>query len=187
MKQSPQARCPWSKAHPLLTEYHDDEWGCALHDDTRLFESLVLEGMQAGLSWLTVLKKRENFKKAFDSFDPRQVAQYGEEKIAKLLCDEGIIRNNLKIRSAVNNARRFLEVQDEFGSFDDYIWGFVDGPVVNRWESENEIPARTPLSDAISKDMKKRGFSFVGSTIIYAYMQAIGMVDDHLNLCFRKQ
>ena len=157
-----------------------------LHDDRRLFEMLVLEGAQAGLSWLTILKRRENYRRAFDRFDPRKVAGYGEDRIARLLADAGIIRNRLKVRSAVTNARAFLEVQEEFGSFDRYVWGFVDGrPLQNAWTTLDELPARTALSDTLSRDLKARGFSFVGSTICYAHMQATGMVNDHLVGCFR--
>jgi DNA-3-methyladenine glycosylase I len=178
-------RC-WGEGDALLAAYHDLEWGVPLHDDGKMFEFLVLEGMQAGLSWNTILRKRENFRKAFHGFDAERVARYGEKDIARLLADAGIIRNRLKIRAAVENARRFLEVRAEFGSFDRYIWGFVEGkPVVNRFRSLSELPARTPLSDRISTDLKARGFRFVGSTIIYAHMQATGMVNDHIAGCFR--
>jgi DNA-3-methyladenine glycosylase I len=169
-----------------MVAYHDQEWGTPVHNDRVLFEFLVLEGAQAGLNWMTILRKRENYRKAFDGFDPQVVAGYGEEKIAELLTDAGIIRNRLKIRSAVKNARAFLQVQQEFGSFDAYIWRFVDGkPKVNAFQLMSEIPARTPESDALSKDLIKRGFSFVGSTIMYAHMQATGMVNDHTVDCFR--
>ena len=179
-------RCEWAGTDPLYVEYHDTEWGIPLHDDRKLFEMLVLEGAQAGLSWLTVLRKRENYRRAFDDFDPRVVAEYGDDKIAALLADSGIIRNRLKIQAAVRNAGKFLEVQQEFGSFDAYVWQFVGGrPKKNAWRSMQEIPARTPESDAMSKDLVKRGFTFVGSTICYAHMQATGMVNDHVVDCFR--
>ena len=178
-------RCEWPK-NDLAIRYHDEEWGVPLHDDRRLFEFLVLEGAQAGLSWDTILRKRENYRKAFDGFDVNKVARYTDKKIEKLLQDVGIIRNRLKITSTISNARAFLKVQDEFGSFDKYIWSFVDGkPIVNKWKETSQIPATSPESDAISKDMKKRGFNFVGSTIMYAHMQATGMVNDHLVSCFR--
>ena len=179
-------RCPWGDSDPLYVDYHDNEWGVPLHDDRRLFEMLVLEGAQAGLSWLTILKRRDAYRRAFDRFDPRRVAGYDDAAVARLLADDGIIRNRLKIRAAVTNARAFLDVQREFGSFDSYIWGFVDGrPIQNAWQTLAEVPARTPLSDALSKDLKARGFSFVGSTICYAHMQATGMVNDHVVDCFR--
>ena len=179
-------RCAWPGTDPLYVAYHDEEWGVPLHDDRKLFEMLVLEGAQAGLSWITILRRREGYRRAFDGFDPAVVAGYGEEKIADLLQDAGIIRNRQKVRSAVNNARRFLEVQAELGSFDAYIWGFVDQkPIKNAWTGLGDIPAKTPLSDAISKDLVKRGFNFVGSTIMYAHMQATGMVNDHVVNCFR--
>jgi DNA-3-methyladenine glycosylase I len=169
-----------------MTAYHDTEWGVPLHDDLRLFEFLVLESMQAGLSWATILNKRENFRKAFRGFDIDRVAGYGKKDVQRLLGDPGIVRNRLKIEAAINNARRFLEVQREFGSFDDYIWRFVDGrPIRNRFRSLSELPARTQLSDKISKDLKDRGFRFMGSTIVYAHMQATGMVNDHMVSCFR--
>lgn len=169
-----------------MIEYHDTEWGVPLHDDRKLFEFLVLEGMQAGLSWSIVLRKRENFRAAFDDFDARKVARYQTRDVARLLADAGIIRNRLKIEAAINNAHRFLEVQAAFGSFDSYIWRFVDGkPVRNAFRSLRQIPATTPVSDAISRDMKARGFRFVGSTVVYAHMQATGMVNDHLVGCFR--
>jgi len=180
-------RCAWAGSDPLYVAYHDDEWGVPVFDDGKLFEFLVLEGAQAGLSWLTVLKKRENYRKALEGFDPAKVAAFDEKKIESLLADPGIIRNRLKIRSAVTNAAAFLEVQKEFGSFAEYSWRFVGGsPKVNRFRSIKEVPARTPESDALSKDLKKRGFKFVGSTIIYAYMQAVGMVNDHTLDCFRR-
>jgi DNA-3-methyladenine glycosylase I len=179
-------RCAWPGTDPLYVAYHDEDWGVPLHNDRKLFEMLILEGAQAGLSWITILRRREGYRRAFDGFDPSVVAGYGEEKIAALLQDTGIIRNRQKVRSAVTNARRFLEVQAEFGSFDAYIWRFVDGtPIQNAWRSMGEIPAKTPLSDTISKDLVRRGFSFVGSTIVYAHMQATGMVNDHVVDCFR--
>jgi DNA-3-methyladenine glycosylase I len=169
-----------------MIEYHDTEWGVPLHDDQRLFEFLVLEGMQAGLSWSTILNKRENFRRAFAEFDVEQVARFGKRDVNRLLKDAGIIRNRLKIEAAINNAQRFMEVQSEFGSFGAYIWDFVDGqPIKNGFTALQEIPAKTPLSDAISKDLKQRGFKFVGSTIVYAHMQATGMVNDHTIDCFR--
>jgi len=179
-------RCPWSGSDPLYIDYHDKEWGVPVHDDRTLFEFLVLEGMQAGLSWLTILKKRENFRRAFAGFDPEKVARFGKRDIARLMADGGIVRNELKILSAVANAKAMLRVRDELGSFDAYLWRFVDGvPVINRWRSIKDVPATTPLSDAMSRDLKKRGFKFVGSTICYAHMQATGMVNDHLTSCFR--
>jgi DNA-3-methyladenine glycosylase I len=178
-------RCGWARNELAIT-YHDAEWGVPLHDDRGLFEFLILEGAQAGLSWDTILRKRENYRKAFDNFDVEKVARYTDKKIAKLLQDEGIIRNRLKIASAVSNAKAFLKVQKEFGSFDKYIWGFVNGkPIKNIWKEIGQVPAKTEVSDAISADMKKRGFNFVGSTIMYAHMQATGMVNDHLVSCFR--
>ncbi len=181
-----QTRCGWAGIDPLYVQYHDDEWGRPEHDDHKLFEMLVLEGAQAGLSWLTILRKREHYRRAFDGFDPVRVAGYDADKVAGLLADSGIVRNRLKIESAVNNACRFLEVQAAFGGFDAYIWRFVEGrPMKNAWRSLGEIPARTPESDALSKDLIKRGFKFVGSTICYAHMQATGMVNDHLVDCFR--
>ena len=178
-------RCAWIN-DPLMREYHDTEWGVPLHDDGKLFEFLVLEGFQAGLSWATILRKRENFRKAFHGFDPERIARYTARDVKRLMADAGIIRNRQKIDAAVNNARRFLEIQKEFGSFDAYIWRFVEGkPIRNRFRSLSQLPARTPLSDAISKDLKARGFKFVGSTIVYAHMQATGMVNDHTFGCFR--
>lgn len=169
-----------------MVRYHDEEWGVPVHDDRLLFEFLVLEGAQAGLSWSTVLNKREAYRAAFDGFDPARVATYGDSEVARLLADPGIIRNRAKVRSAIANAQAFLAVQDAFGSFDAYVWRFVDGkPVQNRWSSLEELPATSPVSDALSKDLKARGFSFVGSTILYAHMQATGMVNDHLVGCFR--
>jgi DNA-3-methyladenine glycosylase I len=179
-------RCPWPTVDPLYLEYHDKEWGTPVHDDIIHFEFLVLETMQAGLSWHIILKKRENFRKAFEGFNPSRVARYNERKIQSLLKNPGIVRNRLKIRAAVHNAKRFLEVQKEFGSFDSYLWAFVKGrPVRNGWKSLKEIPPRTELSDRISKDLKKRDFRFVGSTIVYANLQAVGVVNDHLASCFR--
>lgn len=178
-------RCPWP-SDDLYIEYHDTEWGVPLHDDRTLFEYLILEGAQAGLSWHTVLKKRENYRQAFDQFDPHKVARFTPARQAALLANPGIIRNRLKIAAAVQNARAFLAVQEEFGSFDKYIWRFVGGsPIINRRRSMNDVPARTPESDAMSRDLKERGFKFVGSTICYAHMQATGMVNDHLTACFR--
>lgn len=180
------SRCQWAGHDPLYIAYHDQEWGFPVHDERELFELLVLEGAQAGLSWITILRKRENYRKAFDGFDPQIVAAYDEKKQEELRNNPGIIRNRLKIRSAVQNAQAFLKVQEEYGSFDAYIWQFVDHqPIVNRWRKMTEIPASTPLSEQISKDLKKRGFNFVGPTIIYAYMQSIGMVNDHTTDCFR--
>jgi DNA-3-methyladenine glycosylase I len=171
---------------PLMVEYHDREWGVPVHDDRKHFEFLVLEGAQAGLSWSIVLRKREGYRKAFSQFDPEKVARYTEKRIQKLASDPGIIRNRMKIAAAVGNARAFLAIQEEYGSFDDYCWRFVDGrPTRNRWKAMREIPATSAESDAFSKDLKRRGFRFVGSTIIYAHMQAVGMVNDHLVDCFR--
>lgn len=179
-------RCEWSSSDELYIQYHDEEWGVPLHDEQKLFEFLVLEGMQAGLSWLTILRKRENFRKAFDNFDVNKVAHYKERKIKALMQDAGIIRNRQKILATIDNARAFLKVQDEFGSFDKYIWGFVNGkPIRNEWQTLKEIPAKTPLSETISKDLIKRGFRFVGPTIVYAHMQATGMVNDHVTHCHR--
>ncbi len=183
--QNEKNRCGWAK-NDLAVKYHDAEWGVPQHDDRKLFEFLILEGAQAGLSWDTILRKRENYRKAFDDFDVRKVAVYDARKQAELLQNEGIIRNRLKIKSAVQNANAFLKVQKEFGSFDSYIWNFVDGkPIINSWEDLSEVPAKTEISDKISKDLKKRGFNFVGSTIMYAFMQACGLVNDHLVDCFR--
>ena len=180
-------RCGWANA-PLLDQYHDTEWGVPLHDDRLLFEHLVLDGAQAGLSWLIILRKRAGYAKAFENFDIRKVARFQPERIEKLVLDPGIVRNRLKIESAVNNARRVLEVQDEFGSLDAYLWRFVDGRAIqNRWRSWQETPATSKESDAMSKDMKRRGFKFCGSTICYAIMQATGMVNDHVVNCFRHQ
>ncbi len=178
--------CSWPTNDPLMIKYHDKEWGVPLHNDKKLFEFLLLEGMQAGLSWRTVLYKRENFRKVFDNFDFNKIVKYNKRKINSLLKDEGIIRNKLKVKSAVTNAKAFLEVRKEFGTFNKYIWNFVNGkPIQNKYKSLKEIPVRTELSDLISKDLKKRGFRFVGSTIVYAHMQATGMVNDHVVECFR--
>jgi len=180
-------RCLWvPESDPLYTAYHDNEWGVPVHDDRKLFEFLILEGMQAGLSWATVLRKRENFRRAFDDFDPEKIALYTDSDTARLMEDAGIIRNRVKISAAISNARCFLAVQKEFGTFDAYIWRFVDGrPIKNRFTGVGQIPPRTEISDKMSKDLKKRGFKFVGSTICYAHMQATGMVNDHTVDCFR--
>jgi DNA-3-methyladenine glycosylase I len=179
-------RCDWSIHHPVMIQYHDTEWGVPSRDSRKLYEFIVLDGAQAGLSWRTVLLKRENYRKAFDDFDPAKIARYTEKRIAKLLENPGIIRNRLKVNSAIVNARAFLRVEEEFGSFDRYIWQFVGGrPHINRFKTMSEIPARTPESDAMSKDMRQRGFTFVGSTICYAFMQAAGLVNDHIVGCFR--
>jgi len=180
-------RCGWANPNnELYTKYHDEDWGVPVHDDKKLFEMLILEGAQAGLSWETVLKKRENYQKAFDYFDPQKVAKYDEKKKEDLLQNKGIIRNRLKIKSAIQNAKAFLEIQNEFGSFDKYIWGFVQRkPIQNSFSSISQIPPKTELSDTISKDLKKRGMNFLGSTIVYAFMQSIGMVNDHEVDCFR--
>lgn len=180
-------RCGWCLSSDLYKEYHDKEWGVPVYDDAKLFEFLILETFQAGLSWITILNKRENFRKAFDNFDYQKIAQYSEDKIQELLLDAGIIRNKLKVYSAVSNAQAFIKVQEEFGSFSKYIWQFTDGkPIDNKRQSLKEVPATTPLSDAISKDLKKRGFKFVGSTVVYAQMQATGMVNDHVEDCWTK-
>ncbi len=178
------SRCPWSGTDPLYIQYHDDEWGIPVHDDRRLFEMLILEGAQAGLSWITILRKRENYRKAFHRFNAKRIAAYKNADVRRLLGNEGIVRNRLKIEATIGNANAFLAVQKEFGSFDAYIWQFVGGkPKGNRWKTMREIPAHTAESDAMSKDLKKRGFRFVGSTICYAFMQATGMVNDHLTSC----
>ena len=182
------SRCGWANSDPLYVRYHDEEWGVPVHDDRRLFEMLILEGAQAGLSWITILRKRGAYRKAFDRFDPRKVATYDARKRRALLSDAGIVRNRAKIDAAIGNARAFLEVQEEFGSFDAYVWRFVGGqPKVNRSRTLGDVPARTAESDALSKDLKSRGFRFVGSTICYAFMQAVGLVDDHVTTCFRKR
>lgn len=179
-------RCPWVGTDPLMAAYHDTEWGLPVHDDRRHFEFLILEGAQAGLSWRTILNRRHGYRKAFSRFNPTKVARYGPADIRKLLADSGIVRNRLKIEAAVANARAFLLVQREYGSFDAYCWQFVGGkPKVNAWKRLGQVPVRTPESDALSRDLKKRGFRFVGSTIVYAYMQAVGLVNDHLVTCFR--
>ena len=179
-------RCSWCGDDPLYTAYHDHEWGVPVYEDRKLFEFLTLETFQAGLSWITILRKRENFRKAFDNFDYKKIAKYQEPKYQTLLEDAGIIRNKLKIRATINNAQRFLEVQHEFGSFSKYIWAFTGGkPIVNQFKDASQIPATSPLSDQLSKDLKNRGFKFVGSTVIYAHMQATGMVNDHITQCFR--
>jgi DNA-3-methyladenine glycosylase I len=186
MTTDSKTRCPWCLKFDQYIEYHDNEWGVPVHDDQVHFEFLILEGAQAGLSWSTVLKKREGYRKAFAGFDPRKVARFSEAKIEKILLNPGIIRNRLKVYAAVNNAKRFLEVQKEFGTFDKYIWSFVNGkPIINQWKSLKEIAPTTKESDALSKDMIKRGFKFVGSTVIYAHMQACGLVNDHLTDCWR--
>jgi DNA-3-methyladenine glycosylase I len=183
--QSKKSRCGWAK-NDLAIVYHDTEWGVPLRDDKKLFEFLILEGAQAGLSWDTVLRKRENYRKAFDDFDAAKIAGYDERKCAELLANEGIIRNRLKIAASVQNAKNYLKIREEFGSFDSYIWKFAGGePIVNSWRDLSEVPVKTEVSDAMSKDLKKRGFNFVGSTIMYAFMQACGLVNDHLVDCFR--
>ncbi|MGO0063355.1 DNA-3-methyladenine glycosylase I [Brevibacillus fluminis] len=177
-------RCGWVTQDPLYMDYHDKEWGVPVYDDRLLFEYLNLEGAQAGLSWYTILKKRENYRKAFDNFDAEKIVAYDERKIEELLQNEGIVRNRLKVNAVIENARAFLRVQEEFGSFRDYIWSFVGGsPLINDFQSMSEVPASTPISDKMSKDLKKRGFKFVGSTICYAFMQAVGMVNDHIASC----
>ncbi|MET2983904.1 DNA-3-methyladenine glycosylase I [Aureibaculum conchae] len=179
-------RCAWCGNDPLYMAYHDEEWGVPVYDDDELFEFLILETFQAGLSWITILRKRENFRKAFENFDYKKIAKYGEDKYESLLQDAGIIRNKLKIRATISNAQAFMEVQKEFGSFSEYIWAFTEGkPIKNNFKRLSEVPATTTLSDKISKDLKKRGFKFVGSTVMYAYMQATGMVNDHVTDCFR--
>ena len=180
-------RCEWANGNELLRKYHDEEWGVPVHDDRKHFEFLMLESAQSGLSWLTILKRREGYRKAYDGFDPEKIAGYGPDRIELLLRDPGIIRNRRKIEASVVNAAKFLEIQKEFGSFDAYIWGFVNGkPVVNSYGSIAEVPAVSPLSDAVAKDLKKRGFRFLGSVTVYAHLQAAGIVDDHVDSCFRK-
>lgn len=180
-------RCGWAK-DALMIEYHDKEWGIPVHDDRKLFEMLILEGAQAGLTWLTILKRRENYRKAFDNFIPHKVSKYDAKDISQLLENAGIIRNKLKIKSAINNAKRFLEIQEEFGSFDKYLWGFVDyKPIINNYKNLANIPPSTQLSDKLSKDLKNHGFSFVGSTICYAFLQSVGVVNDHLIDCFTRK
>jgi DNA-3-methyladenine glycosylase I len=177
-------RCGWCTDDPHYIQYHDEEWGVPLHDEHRLFEMLTLEGAQAGLSWLTVLRKRENYRQAFDRFDPKRVAKYGEDKVLELMANAGVIRNRAKILSTINNAKGVLALQKEFGSFDNFLWAYVDGkPIQNKRQGRGDLPASTELSDRLSKDLKRRGFGFVGSTICYAYMQAIGMVNDHETTC----
>ena len=179
-------RCGWSTSDPLYVRYHDKEWGVPAHNDRRLFEMLILEGAQAGLSWITILKKRQNYRRAFDRFDARKIARYDARKHRQLLGDAGIVRNRLKIEATISNAKAFLAVQKDFGSFDAYVWQFVGGsPIQNRWKSLKEIPPKTKESDLMSMDLKQRGFRFVGSTICYAFMQAVGMVNDHVDTCFR--
>ena len=181
-----ETRCAWAGSDPLYMAYHDQEWGVPVHDDRVLFEFLILEGAQAGLSWSTILNKRENYRRAFDHFDPRKVARYDADKVAELLSNPGIVRNRLKVAAAVQNARAFLAIQSEFGSFDAYVWQFVGGePKQNAWKTLQEVPARTAESDALSKYLVKRGFKFVGPTICYAFMQAVGMVNDHVVTCYR--
>ncbi len=185
-QENERVRCPWPGMDPLYVRYHDEEWGVPVHDDRKLFEFLTLEGAQAGLSWITILRKRAAYALAFENFDAGRVASYGEADVERLLGDPGIVRNRAKIRSAIGNARAFLRVREEFGSFDAYMWRFVDGePVVNAWTDLSQLPASTPLSETMSKDLKKRGFSFIGPTVCYAHMQAVGMVNDHLVTCFR--
>lgn len=179
-------KCSWCKGDPLYEAYHDEEWGVPVRDDSTLFEFLILETFQAGLSWITILRKRENFRRAFDGFDYTKIAAYDEQKVQGLLQDSGIIRNRLKIRATISNAQAFKTIQKEFGSFSNYIWAFVDNtPIKNAWKDLRDCPSSTPLSERISKDLKKRGFKFVGSTVVYAHMQATGMVNDHLVNCFR--
>lgn len=186
-KTSSQPRCGWAGEDPTYVAYHDREWGVPVYDDRLLFEFLILEGAQAGLSWITILRKREAYRKAFANFDPEKVARFNAKKVEALMQDPGIVRNRLKIESAIENARAFLRLQDELGSFSDYQWAFVGGkPLQNQVATLKDIPARTPISDALSKDLKKRGFTFVGSTIMYAHMQAVGMVNDHVATCFRR-
>jgi len=186
LSKSDEDRCPWSRANEWNIPYHDAEWGTPVHDDVRHFEFLVLEAAQAGLSWLTILKRRDGYRKAYRGFDPARVARFTSRDVERLLNDEGIIRNGLKIKSSITNAKCFLVVQKEFGSFDSYLWKWTGGkPLVNTWTEQKQIPARTDLSDAVSKDLKARGFSFVGSTIIYSHLQAVGVVNDHLVTCFR--
>jgi DNA-3-methyladenine glycosylase I len=180
-------RCAWAGNNPIYHKYHDEEWGIPVHDDRKLFEMLILEGAQAGLSWITILRKRENYRRAFNNFDAKKISKYDKTKVKLLLQNEKIVRNKLKIEAAIQNARCFLEVQKEFGSFDEYIWQFVGGkPIINNWESLKDLPAKSAESELMSKDLKKRGFKFIGSTICYAFMQAVGMVNDHTIDCVRK-
>ncbi|MEE9258325.1 MAG: DNA-3-methyladenine glycosylase I [Nitrospinaceae bacterium] len=186
MAKDTNTRCSWAGDNPLMIDYHDREWGQPMYDDRKLFEFLILEGAQAGLSWETILKKRENYRKAFDRFDPLKISKYNKSRVKRLLADPGIVRNRLKVESTISNAKHFLAVKKEFGTFRKYIWSFVDGrPIKNRFKSLSEIPAQTSESEAMSKDLKKRGFRFVGPTICYAFMQAVGMVNDHTVDCFR--
>lgn len=179
-------RCEWCGDDPLMVQYHDEEWGLPIYDDQQLFAKLILDGAQAGLNWMIILRKRQNYWKAFDQFDPRKIARYGEAKIESLMMDPGIVRNRLKINAAVKNAQGTLKIQEKHGSFSDYLWGFVGGaPIVNAWTSMSQLPARSPESEAMSKELKKWGFNFVGPTICYAFMQAVGMVNDHTVDCFR--
>jgi len=179
-------RCDWANSNPLETKHHDEEWGVPIHDDRLLFEMLILEGAQSGLSWATILQKREGYLKAFDNFDARKIAKYTDKKIEQLLQDPGIVRNKLKVNATRENAKRFLEIQKEYESFDAYIWSFVGGkPINNSWKKRTDVPTNTPESDAMSKDLKKKGFKFIGTTTCYAYMQAVGMVNDHMVSCFR--
>ena len=181
-------RCSWAGNNPIYIDYHDNEWGRPAHDDVKLFEMRILESMQAGLAWITVLNKREAFREAFDGFDPNKVAHYGDSKIQALLANEKIIRNRRKINAAVSNARLFIKVIEEYGSFNNFIWRYVNyTPIINHWEQNDDLPAFTPLSDKISKDLKEMGFKFVGSTIVYSFMQAVGMVNDHITQCFLRQ
>jgi len=184
--QPQKKRCEWCESSDLYREYHDAEWGVPVFDDRKHFEFMLLESAQAGLSWITILKKRENYRRAYDNFDPEKISRYGEKKIAELLADSGIVRNRLKILASINNAKCFLEIQKEFGNFSDYIWGFTKGkPVTGKWKNLAEIPVKTELSDRISADLKKRGFKFLGSVIMYSHMQAAGIVNDHITGCFR--
>jgi len=179
-------RCAWVPADPLYIDYHDKEWGVPIHDERLLFEFLILEGAQAGLSWITILKRRDNYRKAFKNFDADKIAKYTDQNVKELLENAGIIRNRLKIQATITNAKAYQEVKKEFGTFTNYIWHFVNNtPIKNHWKTQKEVPARTPLSDAMAKDLKKRGFKFVGTTICYAYMQAVGIVNDHIKSCFR--
>ena len=179
-------RCDWANTNPLETEHHDEEWGVPIHDDRLLFEMIILEGAQAGLSWATILQKRNGYLKAFDNFDARKISKFSDKKIQELLQNSGIVRNKLKINATVENAKRFLEIQNEYGSFDSFVWSFVGGkPINNAWKKISDVPTRSPESDEMSKGFKKKGFKFIGSTICYAYMQAVGMVNDHLVSCFR--
>lgn len=184
--KSTKTRCKWCGTNPLYVKYHDEEWGVPVKDDKIIFEFLLLETFQAGLSWITILRKRENFRIAFDDFDYKKIAEYDQSKINSLLQNAGIVRNKLKVHAAVTNAQNFIQIQNEFGSFSKYMWSFVDNkPINNSWKTQEEVPATTALSDKLSKDLKKRGFKFVGSTVVYAHMQAVGMVNDHIRDCFR--